>query len=448
MSSNGHLSDHLPPQNLEAERSVIGGMLIDNESIHDVLEIVEADDFYREAHRVIFKAVYDLYGWGTSIDPVTLADELTRRDQYRQIGGDEMLLEISQSTPHAANVRYHAEIVKQKAIARQLIQSATEIIADGYSNLFTANELLESAERKIFGIGEEQATGKTMDGQELANEFMAAQARRENGEIEGMTTGLSGLDDALCGMRAGQLIILAARPGQGKTSLALNIAQHVTMAKNRAVLFVSLEMTRQELTERWVSSSAMVDSRRLRNPKSLELSERMAVAKAVEQCSNAPILIDDRPGQTLVKIASNARRQISRVGMSLLIVDYLGYVNGQAERGESVYAVVSRVSRGLKALAKELRIPCLVLHQLNRKSEDRSDQRPRMADLRDSGQIEADADVVLLLHSLAVEGQATGAVECIIPKNRNGAPGVVNLSFHGPCTRFDMLARGTNGSPY
>jgi replicative DNA helicase len=329
-----------------------------------------------------------------------------------------------------------------------MIQACTEVIRDGYSNTMTAQEFVESAERRVFAIAGDQATGETLDGAALCAEFMAAQARREQGEIEGLTTGLWTLDDALCGMRPGQLIILAARPGQGKTSLAMNVAQHVTLTRRERVLFVSLEMTREEITERWIASAASVDSKRVKNPRCLEIDERIAISNAVDAMTRCPILIDDTPGQTLSRIASNARRHKSRGGLSLLIVDYLGYVNGEGERGESNYQVVSRVSKGLKALAKELRLPLLVLHQLNRKSEDRADQRPRMADLRDSGQIEADADVVMLLHALAVEGQPTGAVECIIPKNRNGPPGVVNLSFHGPCTRFDVLAGGTNGAAY
>lgn len=440
--------DRNPPSNIEAERGVIAAALMDHSLIDDLAMIISPRDLWHFPHEPIWRAILDLHNSSLPVDGVSLAESMGQNGTYANIGGDEALKTIADSVAHAANARYHARVVREKAATRRMIQVANEIIAEGYSNTMTAQEFLDSAERKVFAVSEDQLADETLDGAALALEFAETQARREEGEIEGITTGFRCLDEALCGMRPGQLIILAARPGQGKTSLALNVAQHVTMSRGEAVLFVSLEMTRQDLEERWISSSSFVDSRRLRNPRYLEISERIAVSEAQERLRDAPIFINDTPAQTLSRIASNARRHKSKHGLSLLILDYLGYVNGEAEKGESVYAVVSRVSKGLKALAKELRIPLLVCHQLNRKSEDRTDQRPRMADLRDSGQIEADADVVILLHAKSSEGQAAGEVEVIIPKNRNGAPGVVRLAFNGPCTRFDMLARAPNGDEY
>jgi replicative DNA helicase len=383
-NGGGPLSDHLPPQNLEAERSVLGGILLDNDVLHEVAQFLTPDDFYRDAHQVIFRAISDLYSEGKAIDAITLADELTRRDQYKQLGGDEMLLEIANSVPHAANTRYHAEIVRQKSISRQLIQGATDIIRDGYSNLFTAQQLLEAAEQKIFAIAEDQIKGETHEIKnvlELAMDLISKRAEEQH-PVLGVASGFHELDDVTNGFHSHQLVIIAARPSMGKTALALNICDHAAMSLEIPVLLVSLEMGELEIGERLLCARSRVDGHKLRTGHGLGYSEMSKLAKAFGDMQKAPIFIDSTPARNMLQITAMARRLKMRHNLGLIVVDYIQLIDAEDSR-DSRQEQIAKISRRLKTLARELHVPVIALSQLNRAVESREDRRPRMADLRE-----------------------------------------------------------------
>ena len=450
------LADHLPPQNLEAERWLLGGILLDNEVLHEIAQFLTADDFYRDAHQVVYRAISELYSAGKGVDAVTLADELTRRDQFQQIGGDEMLLEIANSVPHAANARYHAELVRQKSISRQLIQSATEIIREGYSNLFTAQQLLESAEQKIFTIAEDQTRGETHELKEILEKAMHLIEKRavEKHPVTGVGSGFLDLDDLTNGFHADQLIIIAARPSMGKTALALNICEFATLSQNVPVLMVSLEMGDLEVTERLLWSRSRVDSHKLRKGYGLDHRELSKLGKAYVELEKAAFFIDSTPARNMLQITASARRLKLRKGLGLIVVDYIQLVDAEESR-DSRQEQIARISRRLKTLARELHVPVIALSQLNRAVESREDRRPRMADLRESGAIEQDADIVLLLHrpDYYDANDQPGVAEVIVAKNRNGPTGSVKLTFLKNLTRFENLSTLAEppideGSPY
>ena len=454
---SGSLGDRLPPQHLEAERGVLGSILLDNEVLHDIIVFLRAEDFYRDAHQVIYAAIRELYDKNKGIDAVTLAEELKLRGQFEQVGGDDTLTEIVTSVPHAANGKYYAEIVKQKATNRQLIESATEIIRDGYSNQFTAQELLESAERKIFGIAEDQVRGETLGIEDVIKQAMdQIVTRAESGghAVTGLATGLIDLDDMTGGFHPGQLIIVAARPSMGKTALALNIVDHTGVNLNVPVLFVSLEMGYLEIGERLLCARSRVDGDRLRRGLGLGIDQMKKLGAAYsEMCKSGKIFIDDTPARTMMQIAASARRIKRRSQISLLVVDYIQLVDSEETR-DSRQEQIAKISRRLKTLARELEVPIVALSQLNRAVESREDKRPRMADLRESGAIEQDADMVLLLHRPEYydANDQPGVAELIVAKNRNGPTGTVKLTFLKNLTRFENLAAVAEpfdeGSPF
>lgn len=439
------LGDRLPPQNLEAERSVLGSILLDNDVLHEIVPILNVDDFYRDVHQTIYQAIRDLYDEGKGIDAITLADELIRRDQFEKIGGDETLTEIVLSVSHAANGKYHAGIVRERAISRQLIESATEIIRDGYSNQFTAQQLLESAEQKVFAIAEDQVKGQTLDLKDVITEAMdriAARADTGGHAITGVASGLIDLDDITGGFQPGQLIILAARPSMGKTALALNICDHASIESNTAVMCVSLEMGHMEIAERLLCARSRIDNYKLRTGMGLGNREMTHLARAFGELSKgAPIFIDDTPARNMLQITAAARRLKLRSQLGVIVVDYIQLVDSEDNR-DSRQEQIAKISRRLKTLARELQLPIIALSQLNRAVESREDRRPRMADLRESGAIEQDADIVLLLHRPEYYDQndQPGVAELIVAKNRNGRTDTVKLTFEKKFMRFDNLA--------
>jgi replicative DNA helicase len=442
--SGGALADRLPPQNLEAERSALGSILLDNEVLHEVVSFLRVDDFYRDAHQVIYAAIRDLYDKGKGIDAVTLADELKRRDQFDQIGGDDLLTAIVESVPHAANGKYYAGIVKEKATHRQLIESATEIIRDGYSNQFTAQELLESAERKVFGIREDQIRGETHQINDVLNEAMERISKRADSThaVTGISTGLIDLDEITWGFQPGQLIIVASRPSMGKTALALNICDHVAVNLKMSVLFVSLEMGYLEIAERLLCARSQVDGHKLRTGKGLAYPQMKELSRAYsELCSGGQIFIDDTPARSMLQITASARRLKLRKQIGLIVVDYIQLTDTEDSR-DSRQEQIAKISRRLKTLARELTVPVIALSQLNRAVENREDKRPRMADLRESGAIEQDADIVLLLHRPEYYdvNEQPGIAELIVAKNRNGPTESVKLTFLKHLTRFENLS--------
>jgi replicative DNA helicase len=435
--------DRLPPQNLEAERSTLGSILLNNEPLHDIVMFLRAEDFYRDAHQVIYASIRDLYDRGKAIDAVTLAEELRKRGQFDAVGGHDILTEIVESVPTAANAKYYANIVKEKATNRQLIESATEILSDGYSNQFTSHELLESAERKIFSIREDQVRGETLEIKDivkLAMDQIAMRAESGGHSVTGLGSGFIDLDDKTAGFHPGQLIVLAARPSMGKTAFALNVSDHVAVKLNIPVLFVSLEMGHIEIADRLLCARSSVDGSRIRRGVGLNNRELTELGKAFQELSSHKMFIDDTPSRTAMQIAASARRIRRRNEIGLLVVDYIQLVDSDETR-DSRQEQIAKISRRLKALARELGIPLIALSQLNRAVESREDKRPRMADLRESGAIEQDADIVLLLHRPEYynANDEPGVAEVIVAKNRNGPTGTIKLAFLNKFTRFENL---------
>jgi replicative DNA helicase len=435
--------EHLPPQNLDAERGVLGGILLDNAVLHDIIPILGPEDFYREAHQIVYRAIRDLYEQSKAVDYVTLAEELSRRKQFERIGGDDLLAEISNSAPHAANTRYHAEIVRQKSIARQLIQSATEIIQEGFSNLFTAEQLLEAAEQRIFAIAEDHVRGNTFEIKDVLERAMTLISRRaeEKHPVSGVASGFYDLDDLTNGFHTHQLVILAARPSMGKTALALNICDHAAINLKIPVLLVSLEMGELEIGERLLCARSRVDGHKLRTGQGLDYRELNKLGKAFGEMGEASLFIDSTPARSMLQITAMARRLKMRHNLGLIVVDYIQLVDPEDMR-DTRQEQIAKISRRLKTLARELQVPVLALSQLNRAVESREDRRPRMADLRESGAIEQDADIVLLLHRPEYYDPTDqpGIAEVIVAKNRNGPTGSVKLTFLKNLTRFENLS--------
>jgi replicative DNA helicase len=439
------LGDRLPPQNIEAERGVLGSALLDNDVLHEIIPILGVADFYRDIHQVIYQAIRDLYDLGKAVDAVTLADELIRRDQFQKIGGDETLREIVESVPHAAHARYYAGIVREKSIGRQLIESATEILRDGYSHQYTAQQLLEAAERRIFNIAEEHIQGEMFEVKDVvlsAMDQIAARAESGGHAVTGLASGLIDLDDITGGFQPGQLVVLAARPSMGKTALALNACDHAAINLRVPVLVVSLEMGRLEIAERLLCARSRVDGYKLRTGMGLGNREMTQLGKAYNELqSGGQIYIDDTPARNMLQITAAARRLRLRKEIGLIVVDYIQLIDSEQSR-DSRQEQIAKISRRLKTLARELRVPVIALSQLNRAVESREDRRPRMADLRESGAIEQDADIVLLLHrpDYYDDKDQPGIAELIVAKNRNGRTDSVKLSFEKKLTRFENLA--------
>ncbi|WP_435018374.1 replicative DNA helicase [Tundrisphaera sp. TA3] len=438
------LADRLPPQNLEAEVGVLGSILLDNDALHEVIPILKVEDFYRDSHQIIYRSVRELYDLGKAVDAITLIEELTRKGSLSAIGGHEAIHQILNDVPHAANAKYYAQIVRQKAVSRELIEGANQILRDGYSNNYTADELLESAERKIFAIAEDQAAGETV---ELKDVIVAAMDRitarsEDRHAVHGLASGFFDLDEITGGFHGSQLIILAARPAMGKTAIAMNICEHVICELKKSVLFVSLEMGELELAERLLSSRSRVDSHKLRTGKNLGHQDMIQLGRGYNELQNAaPLLIDDTPARNMLQITANARRLKLRQDIGLIVVDYIQLIDSEESR-DSRQEQISKISRRLKTLAREMQIPVIALSQLNRGVESREDKRPKMSDLRESGAIEQDADLILMLHRPEYydPNDQPGVAELIIAKNRAGATDTVKLTFLKNLTRFENMA--------
>ena len=441
-SSSG-LGDRLPPQNIEAEQAVLGSLLLENDFLHEVVAFLNVEDFYRDTHQIIYRAILDLYDLGKAIDAITLSEELTRREQYRQIGGEETLRQIIDATPNAANAVYYAQIVHQKSINRLLIEAANEILRDGYSNTFTSDQLLESAERRVFAIAEDQTKGDTVELKDVVIKAMDRIIARSESKhpITGVGTGFYELDDMTGGFQQEQLIIVAARPSMGKTAFALNICDHAAVDLKTTALFVSLEMGQLELAERLICARSRVDGHKLRTGQNMGTREISQLSKGYEEFRSASLFIDDTPSRNMLQITANARRLKMRANLGMIMVDYIQLVDSEESR-DSRQEQIAKISRRLKALARELKVPVVALSQLNRAVENREDRRPRMADLRESGAIEQDADMVLLLHrpDYYDPNDQPGIAELIVAKNRNGATGSIKMTFLKNFTRFENYA--------
>ncbi len=448
--------DKLPPQNLEAEQGVLGSMILDNDTIVDVTMMLRTADFYRDGHKTLYRAIIELSDKGEPVDLITLSEDLTRRNELDRIGGDDFLAEIVNSVPHALNARYYADIVRQKSIARRLAEFANETLRDVYSNNFTAEQLTESAEIRLV-----QAVGDFLAGDALPitdyqrdSLYRIACRKDEDYSRDGVPTGLIDIDDMVGDMPKGALIIVAARPAMGKSILALQLALNAAHA-GTASLVISLEMSGIELAERSLVAHARVDGHKVRSGQinDSELQRLGESCEAMLDPAIAKVWLGDEPNQSMMKIASMARRAKLRHKIGLLVIDYLQLVDpgDDARNRENRQVQVAAMSRRLKILAKELAIPVLCVAQLNRQSEGRQDKRPQLADLRESGAIEQDADMVWLLHrpEFYDPNDMPGVAELIIAKNRNGRPGKVRLTFQKAYMRFENYSAAmpveTNG---
>ena len=440
----------IPPQNIEAEQSVLGGILIEPEALSRILEILQEDDFYREGHRKIFSSMVALYQKGTPVDLITLTESLLTRQHLEGIGGASYLTSLADAIPSAVNIEVYARIVREKAILRRLITITTEIASKSYQFSGEVEDILDQAERSIFEITAAKITPHIYPLSEVIKDsFQTIEALYERKErISGVPTGFTKLDQMTSGFQPSDLIIIAGRPSMGKTAFALDIARNAaTLAEIPAVIF-SLEMSRQQLAIRMLCSEARVDSYKLRSG---FIGERdwPRLTNAAGLLSEAPIYIDDSPALTVLQMRAKARRLKSEKGLGLAVVDYLQLMSGRggSDRREQE---ISEISRSLKALAKELNIPVVALSQLNRKVEDRTDRRPFMADLRESGAIEQDADVILFIYRDEMydeNSKQKGTAEVIIGKQRNGPIGKITLAFIDQYTRFENLA-GADGEPF
>jgi replicative DNA helicase len=428
---------------MEAEEGVLGSVLLDNGHLHDVMTFLTVDDFYRDVHQKVFLAVRDMYDLGNPADAITLAEELTRRGQFEAVGGEEFIAQLINSVPHSINALYYAKIVRQKSDARQLDVAAAEIRHDVHSNTFTAEELVERAERRIFAIADGRTKGDTHDLRESAREaFRRIAARAESSHpVTGIGTGYVDLDDLTGGFHPEQLIILAARPSMGKTALALNICDHVAVELRKPALLVSLEMAHVELAERLLCARTRVDGHKLRTGRYITYPEMNDLADGLRAMESAPLIIDDTPARNMLQIIATARRLKMRGDLTMILVDYIQLIDADNPR-DSRQEQVSKISRRLKALARELKVPVVALSQLNRAVENREDHRPRLADLRESGAIEQDADIVLLLHRPEYydPNDQPGVAELIVAKNRNGITDSVKLTWIKSCTRFETAS--------
>jgi replicative DNA helicase len=435
--------ERLPPQSRDAERCVLGSMLRDNGVVGDILQIIHGENFYADAHQKIFQGMITLYDKGHPIDLIMLADLLKDLKQLEDIGGYGYLAELWDVAPTAANAEYYAKIVRDKAIVRSLIHAGTEILRDSYEQAQPADELLEGAERKILDIAQMGITGQTVTLQEALREAydrIDTRSQRDQLSVSGLATGYIDLDDKTAGLQNSELIILAARPSVGKTAFALNIVRHVAVEERQPVFFVSLEQSRIELAERLLCCQARVDSHKLRKGH-LGSDDMHKLIEAGETLRAAKLFIDDSPGQGMLRIAANARRLKLRHDIKMVAIDYLQLIEPDNRR-DSRQEQVAHISRRLKFLARELQIPVLALAQVNRGSEDRQDHKPRLADLRESGSIEQDADTVMLMHrpEMYEPGQHEGVVEVLIAKQRNGPTGEITLAFLKQYMRFENYA--------
>jgi replicative DNA helicase len=448
MPSERDAPDRLPPQSPEAERSVLGSMLRDNTVIDDINTrlSLRADQFYADAHQKIFEAIISLYERPSPVDLVTLAEELKQRGQIEDVGGYGYLGELWDAAPTAANAVYYAQIVRDRAVVRTLIQTGTEILRDAYDQAQPADEMLQTAERKIMQIAEMGITGQTItlhDAVKQAYDLIDKRSHGDQTAYSGLSTGYRDLDEITAGLHNSELVIIAARPSVGKTAFALNLLRNLVKDNGHAAFFVSLEQSRIELAERLLCCQARVDSHRLRKG-SLSGDEVGRLIDAGGELGRAKLFIDDTAAQGMLRIAANARRLKRRQGIEVVVIDYLQLIEPDNRR-DPRQEQVAQVSRRLKFLAKELNIPVVALAQVNRSSEDRQDHRPRLADLRESGSIEQDADTVLLLHrpDRYEPGQHEGIIEVIVGKQRNGPTGEVTLAYLKQFMRYEDFQLGT-----
>ena len=434
-----------PPHDLLAEQSTIGGMLLSKDAVADVVESVRAVDFYVPKHEIVFEAIQTLYAKGEPTDVIAVTDQLTKTGDITRAGGPEYLHMLAGIVPTAANAGYYGGIVAEKAVLRRLVEAGTRIVQMGYGAEGEVVDLVNQAQAEIYGV-----TGavETEDYVPLAEALLAAQvdidaAQNRNGELTGVPTGFVDLDRLTNGFHGGQLIIVAARPGMGKSTVALDFARAASIKHDLPAIFFSLEMSRSEIAMRLISAEASVRLQHLRAG-GLQHEDALKIARIQGEIANAPFYIDDSPNMTLVEIRAKCRRLKQKAGLRLVVIDYIQLMTS-GKRVESRQQEVSEFSRALKLLAKELDVPVIALSQLNRNSEQRADKKPAVSDLRESGSLEQDADMVILLHregAYEKDHPRMGEGDLIVAKHRNGPTDTITVAFQGAFSRFQDMATG------
>jgi len=434
----------LPPQNLEAEQSVLGGILIDNQAFHKVVDILSAEDFYRPANAKIYSAMCELTAHSQPIDTITLTAKMKEMQLFEEIGGSAYVAELLERVPTAVNVEYHAKLVTDQAVKRRLVSTCNTIGARGLEPGETTEELLDYAEKEIFALtSSKRSTGNMAPVRDIVRPaFIELEKRFENrGAITGVPSGWAELDKMLAGFQRSDMVIVACRPSMGKTSFALGVTRHAAMISKAPIVFFSLEMSKEQIVTRLLAAEGKVDASKIRVG---DLTEQdwARLTRAAGQLSEAQIYIDDTAALTALEMRGKARRLKAELGhIGLIVVDYLQIMG--TKNTVSRENAISEISRSLKALAKELDVPVIALSQLNRGIEQRQDKRPMMSDLRESGAIEQDADVIIFIHREDVEGLQPGAAamaEFIVGKHRNGPRGSVKVAWVGKYASFENLA--------
>jgi replicative DNA helicase len=443
----------LPPQNVEAEQSILGGILIENDAINKVTEILTPDDFYRDAHRKIYNALINLTERDEPADLVTLTNELRKLNQLDAVGGASYVASLIDSVPTAANIEYYAKIVKEKGILRKLIQTSTEIITQSYEDRGDVESFIDEAERAIFQISERRVKPSFYPIRDIVKQsFKTIERLFERKElVTGVPSGFRELDQKTAGFQPSDLIIVAGRPSMGKTAFCLNVAQYAAIEKKTPIAIFSLEMSKEQLVIRMLCSEARVEGTKLRTGFLIE-SDWPRLTLAAGNISEAPIFIDDSAALSVLELRAKARRLKAEHGLGMIVVDYLQLMKGRL-RAESRQQEISEISRSLKALAKDLAVPVIAVSQLSRRTEERQGMRPQLSDLRESGAIEQDADLILFIYRDEVYNRSEdnpnrGKAEVIIGKQRNGPIGKVDLAFLDKYTTFKDLYKGEGETSY
>lgn len=433
------MEQRIPPQNVEAEQAVLGAMMLEHNAVVAAMEKLRPGDFYREVHRTIFEAMEHLHHDNKEVDVITLPEELRRMKKLDDVGGLEYVLSLPNLVATAANIEYHANIVAEKALARNIITTCTELTSEAYDGEKEPEDLLDDAERRILQISESKRRGDFAPVGVVVEETLdkITKLYENKAGITGLPTGFRDLDRLTSGLQPSDLILVAARPSMGKTAFTLNIAQNVGVKQHKTVAFFSLEMSQEQLVQRLLCQIAHIDSQKLRTGQLNSDDEWTKLTDACDKLYQAPIYIDDTPGISVTEMRSKARRLKAEHGLDLIIVDYLQLMQGRSS--ESRQQEISEISRSLKALARELKVPLIALSQLSRSVESRQDKRPMLSDLRESGALEQDADIVSFLYRedyYDKETENQHITEIILAKHRNGPVGSVKLYFKGEYTLF------------
>lgn len=433
------MEQRIPPQNVEAEQAVLGAMMLDHNAVIAAMEKLTPNDFYREVHRIIFEAMEHLHHDNKEIDVITLPEELRRMKKMDDVGGIEYILSLPNLVATAANIEYHANIVAEKALARNLITTCIDLTAAAYDGEKEPEDLLDDAERRILQLSENKNRGDFSPVGAVVEETLdkITKLYENKAGLTGLPTGFRDLDRMTSGLQPSDLILVAARPSMGKTAFTLNIAQNVGVRQHKTVAFFSLEMSQEQLVQRILCQISHIDSQKLRTGQLNSDEEWTRLTDACDKLYQAPIYIDDTPGISVAEMRSKARRLKSEHGLDLIVVDYLQLMQGR--NAESRQQEISEISRSLKALARELKVPLIALSQLSRSVESRQDKRPMLSDLRESGALEQDADIVSFLYRedyYDKETENQHITEVILAKHRNGPVGSIKLYFKGEYTLF------------